>query len=111
MINKTILPPPPPLHLGAEPQKYWNFKVQNLAPLIEVDTSGGNETQSPPSAGVNASTGQTNQNQEITYVKISPDANVFSLQGPNLPFGPYTLAAQSQSFKIKSNGTVWYKVA
>jgi hypothetical protein len=108
MINKTILPPPPPLHLGADPQKYWNFKVQNLAPLVTVDTSQGNETQSPPPAGVNASTGQTNQNQEITYIKVSNDGNIFTLKG--VEGGPYMLTAYRDVIRIKSDGTNWWPV-
>jgi|ERR1035438_6407184 hypothetical protein len=93
------------------PMQFWEMETQQAHPMQEIDTSKGAETMSPPAAGLDSSTGQTNQNQEITYIKTSADTNVFTLQGANLPGGPYTLTAQYQTFKIKSNGAVWYKSA
>ena len=46
---------------------------------------------------------------EITYVKTSADANVYTLNG--VQGGPYTLSAQYDSLKIKSDGTNWWKTA
>ena len=106
--TQTTLPPPPHRFSNLSvPDKFWQLKLQSAAPMREVDTSSGAYTEAPPAAGVNTSTGQTNQGQEITYTKISADANVFTLAGANLPQGPYTLTTEGQFFKIKSNGTVW----
>jgi hypothetical protein len=103
----------PPLRNAnlSEPMQYWELETQQAAPLIKVDTSAGSFSEAPPSAGTNQSTGQTNQNQEITYIKTSSDANTFTLAGPNLPLGPYTLTAQGGILKIKSDGTDWWKSA
>jgi len=84
----------------------WFFTLQSLLPLRIIDTSNGSYAETPPPAGLNASTGQSNQNQEITYIKASSDANVFTLSG--VLGGPYTLTAQYQSLKIKSDGTNWW---
>jgi len=91
-----------------EPLLKWLFTVQNLLPMRVVDTSGGGYAETPPPAGLNSSTGQTNQNMEITYTKDSADANVFTLNG--VLGGPYTLVAQYSFLKIKSDGTSWRKV-
>lgn len=110
--TQTIRRLPPLRNAGiSQPMTYWELETQGAAPLITMDTSGGDETMSPPAAGLNQSTGQTNQNQEITYIKTSSDANTFTLSGDNLPLGPYTLTAPGQALKIKSNGTNWYKSA
>lgn len=81
--------------------------IQGANPLIEVDTSEGSFSDDPPPAGLSASTGQSNQNVEITYIKTSPDANIFTLLGVEL--GPFALTVIGQALKIKSNGTVWYR--
>src|ERR1700690_398201 len=110
--SQTIRRLPPTRNANlSEPMTYWELETQQAAPLNEIDTSKGSYEEAPPAAGLNSSTGQTNQNQELTFVKTSPDANVFTLKGSNLPGGPYTLSAQYQVLKIKSNGTVWLKSA
>lgn len=96
---------PPKLPDGL--QKYL-FTLQFLHPMREVDTSGGAFAETPPPAGLNGTTGQSNQNQEITYVKISADANLFTLNG--VQGGPYTIGAQWGFLKIKSDGTNWLRV-
>lgn len=78
-----------------------------MAPLLIVDTSAGPYAESLPPAGLNSTTGQSNQNQEITYIKSSADANVFTLNGAQ--GGPYTLTARYSLMKFKSDGTVWWK--
>jgi hypothetical protein len=103
-----LFPPPQRGSQISEPLLKWLFSVQNLLPLVTVDTSAGSFSQSPPPAGLNSATGQSNQNMEITYVKTSADANVWTLN--EVEFGPYTLTAQGSFLKIKSNGTSWYKV-
>jgi hypothetical protein len=88
----------------------WHLNLQQHQPLNEVDTSAGSYTEAPPPAGLlNTATGQSNQNQELSYSKISTDGNTFTLAGANLPLGPYTITAPGGAFKIKSNGTVWRK--
>jgi hypothetical protein len=91
--------------------RYWELETQQAHPMLKVDTSLGGYTEAPPAAGLNSTTGQTNLGQEITYIKVSADANVFTLAGINLLFGPYTLTAQGSVLKIKSDGTDWLKSA
>jgi hypothetical protein len=101
---------PPPLRgsdLSLPMQKYL-FTLQNLLPLNEVDTSGGNYSEAAPPAGLNATTGQSNQNMEITIVKTSADGNTYTLTG--VEGGSLTLTAQFAYFKIKSDGTNWWRV-
>jgi hypothetical protein len=104
---------PPPLQSVKIdlPMQYWELETQQAAPLHKVDTSAGSYGEAPPSAGANQSTGQTNQNQEITLIKVSADGNTYTLSGANLPLGPYTLTAQGQVLKIKSDGTNWWRSA
>lgn len=100
---------PPPLR-GSEippPLERYLFTLQNLLPLNKVDTSSGPYTEAAPAAGLNSTTGQSNQNMEITYIKTSNDANVYTLTGVEL--GDLTLAAQGDRFKIKSDGTSWWR--
>jgi hypothetical protein len=64
-----------------------------------------------PPAGLNSTTGQSNQNQEIVLKKISADANVYTFTaGPGaiFPEGPRTLVFQYDSFRVKSDGTNWW---
>lgn len=86
----------------------WLFSVQMLMPLIAVDTSGGDYTETVPPAGLNATTGQSNQNMERTYVKSSADGHTYTLHG--VEGGDLTLTAQYGFFKIKSDGTNWWKI-
>ena len=109
VITTTILYPPP--LRGSKlsvPEQHYLLTLQNHLPLIEVDTSAGNSTAAPPPAGLNASTGQSNQNQELVYKKVSADANSFTLSGTDLPEGPIVLSVKYDYLKIKSNGTVWW---
>ena len=113
MSSQTQLFPPPTRSAAVDekgflaiPLRQWLFTLQYLLPLIEVDTTSGNVVETPPPAG-NASNGQSNQNMEITYVKTSADANIVTVNG--VQGGPYTLTAQYQFLKIKSNGTKWWK--
>ncbi len=81
--------------------------MQGLAPLYEVDTSKGSYTEEVPAAGV-LSSGQTGQCKEITFVKTSADGNTYTLKG--VQGGNLTLTAQFSYFKIKSDGTKWWRV-
>ena len=111
-VTQSTRRQPPLRHSDVSPpMQYWELETQQAHPLNKVDTSAGSFSTAPPAAGLNSSTGQTNQNQEITYVKVSSDANMFTLAGTNLPLGPYTLTAQGQALKIKSDGVDWWRSA
>ncbi len=103
MSTRTVLYPP-----TKETTQKWLFSVQNLHPLITVDTSTGNRSEALPPAGDLSGTGQNNLNQEITYIKVSPDGNTATITGG--ASGPLTLATQWAAAKFKSDGTHWYRV-
>lgn len=91
----------------------WLFTLQNLLQLKTVDTSGGAYGEQLPAPGLNAATGQSNQNMEIEYKKISADSSVFTLTGlaaGDFPEGPQTLTAQYSKFRVKSDGTNWWLI-
>jgi hypothetical protein len=98
-----------------KPMLHWELETQQAHPLRLVDASAGDVAEITPPAGLNQTTGQTNQNQEITYVLKT--AGKFTLSGNqadgtnNLPLGPYTIAGEGSVLKIKSDGTNWWKSA
>lgn len=113
-VSQTQLFPPPTRSAAVDdkgflgiPLRQWLFTLQNLLPLVTVDTSGGNVVQAAPPAGLNSTTGQSNQNMEITYVKSSSDGNSFTLTG--IQGGSVVISAQYAHFKIKSDGTNWWR--
>jgi len=93
----------------AAPLRQWLFSVQNLLPLVTVDTTAGAEVIDAPPAGLSTATGQSNQNMEITYIKSSADGNTVTING--VEGGPIVLNAQFQSAKIKSDGSSWWRTA
>jgi glucose dehydrogenase len=113
-IKQTTLFPPPVRDSSiSDPQRKYLFSLQNLHPLVEVDTSAGNVVIALPNAGLtNSQTGQSNQNQEITYVKTSADGNTVTLTGAI--GGNQVLTTQSPNagscVRFKSNATGWYLV-
>ena len=118
--TETILTPPPlrdkvanALGKLSDSIASWLFLLQRHSKLRLVDTTGGNYAETTPPAGLGASTGQSNQNQEIIYKKISADGNTFTLNpsanGP-MPEGAQTLTTQWSKLRIKSDGTNWYVV-
>lgn len=110
MPTTQILPIPPTTRGSALSQTdhMYLLMMQGLSPLYKVDTSEGSYEEEAPPAGLNSSTGQSGQCKEVTYTKVSADANVFTLNGVEL--GPYTLTTQGQTLKIKSDSTFWWKV-
>lgn len=90
------------------PFRQWLFTLQNLLPLRLVNTSGGPYAEALPPAGLDQTTGQSNQNQEIIYKKISADLNIFTLTGA--AEGPQTLTKQYAAIRLKSDGTSWWVV-
>lgn len=87
----------------------WLLLVQSLLPLVVVDTTDGDVVIPLPDPGVEAS-GQTAQNMEITYRKISLDANTVTITGS--ADGPVVLTAGDGSaasrVKFKSDATSWW---
>lgn len=110
-VNQTTLFPPPLRDSQlSKPEQQWLFSVQMLHPMIEVDTTAGNVVIALPKAGLNNSaTGQSNQNQELIYVKTSADANTVTITGG--VGGNQVLTAQTPAagscVRFKSNGTDW----
>ena len=81
--------------------------MQNLPPLVIVDSSSGAFSIPLPSAGVESG-GQTGQCKEIIYKKISSDSNVVSITGG--AEGTQTLTTQYAGIRFKSDGTDWWVV-
>jgi hypothetical protein len=116
MATQTQLFEPPAQSLAVDekrrlavPLREWLFSVQNLLPLVVVDTSAGSFADTVPAAGLNSTTGQSNQNMEISFVKSSADGNTFTLHG--VQGGDIVIAAQYARFKVKSDGTSWWRTA
>lgn len=119
MAGQTQLFPPPTRAAAVDskgfiaiPFRQWLFTIQYLLPLTTVDTSAGNVVIDLPAAGLNNSTGQSNQNAELTYRKITGDANTVTINGS--ADGPIVLTAGDGSaasrVKFKSDGTDWWRV-
>src|SRR5882724_1062248 len=104
----TLFPPPLRGSELSQPEQKWLLTLQMLHPLIEVDTAAGNVVIALPAAGLNTTTGQSNQNQELIYIKTTADANTVTINGGQ--GGPVTLIGQYDIARYKSNGTVWYRV-
>lgn len=102
---------PPPLRdseLSEAEQKYL-ATLQYLHPLVEVDTSAGPVVIALPNPGLdNSATGQSNQNQELIYIKTTADVNTVTINGGAA--GPVTLIGQYDIARYKSNATKWYRV-
>lgn len=106
--KQTILFPPPLRFSKLEPaeQKYL-LTLQNISPLRVGDSSAGPYSEALPAAGLNSSTGQSNQNQELIFVKGSADANNWTITGA--VSGAVILAAQYAFARFKSDGTRWWR--
>ena len=92
----------------ARPVQNWLFSVQAMTQIKTVDTSAGSYSEALPPAGSNSATGQSNQNQDLVYKKISADANTFTLTGAQE--GAQTLSAQYAKVRLRSDGTKWWVV-
>jgi hypothetical protein len=91
--------------------RYWELETQQAAPLITVDTTDGDEVIALPPAGLASSTGQTNQNRELTYRKTSPDVNTVKITGS--PDGDQILTSNggaASRVRFKSDATDWWVV-
>jgi hypothetical protein len=105
-VKQTTLFPPAfrDSKLAPTEQRYL-FTLQRQLPLVEIDTSGGNVVIALPPAGLNSTTGESNQNQEIIYVKTSADANTVTINGALS--GTVVLTMQYEAARFKSNATSW----
>lgn len=106
--NTELFPPPIQLADLSPAIQLFLLTLQNLSQLNEGDSSGGSYSEALPAPGLNSTTGQSAQSQELTYIKISADANTWTITGAAT--GTVTLTTQFQSARFKSNGTVWYKI-
>jgi hypothetical protein len=116
-IQTQLFPPPSASPVAdamgyiAKPFRNWLFSVQYLLPLITVDTSAGAQVIALPSPG-NEASGQSNQNQELIYRKISTDGNTVTINGS--ADGPIVLTTGDKSatsrVRFKSDGTNWWVV-
>ncbi|HEX3941584.1 MAG TPA: hypothetical protein VHX11_08900 [Acidobacteriaceae bacterium] len=102
----TLFPPPLRGQNASNPQTLYLFSLQKQLPLKKVDTSAGDYAEDAPDPG--GTSGQNNQNQEISYLKTSSDANVFTLNG--VEGGPYTLTALYDHLRIKSDASKWWRI-
>jgi hypothetical protein len=116
MSSQTTLFPPPTRTNAVDdkgflavPLRQWLFTLQMLLPLVTVDTSGGNQSIALPPAGLNSTTGQSNQNMEITYLKTTADANTATITGGQ--GGPRVIATQYEVRRFKSDGTNWWNIS
>jgi hypothetical protein len=94
----------------ATPFRQWLFSVQNLHPLVAVNTAAASVVIALPPAGVQAA-GQSNQNMEITYRKTSLDGNTLTITGSADGTVILTLGDGSAGSlaKFKSDGTSWWR--
>jgi hypothetical protein len=108
-VTHTVLFPPPQRNSGIPDSLLkWFFSLQNLHPMEEIDTTAGNVVFALPAAGLSGTTGQSNQNMEVTVVKTSGDANTVTVTGAS--GGPVVLTTNSGAgshARFKSNGTLW----
>jgi hypothetical protein len=108
-VDQSTLVPPPSQYSNLDvASRRYLLTLQVMKPLIEVDTTGGNVTQALPAPGMNQSTGQSAQGQELIYRKISPDVNTVTITGS--PDGNQVLTTNSGTGSVarfQSNGTVW----
>lgn len=89
----------------------WLFVLRDRAPLTIIDTSGGSVVVALPAAGLDSTTGQSNQNAELIYRKTTPDGNTVTITGSfdgNQVLTSNTGAASRVRFK--SDGANWYVV-
>ena len=116
-ITQTQLFPPPARAQVADdrgflaiPLRQWLFSLQMLLPFVAVDTSLGNVVIALPPAGLNSTTGQSNQNMEIIYRKITGDGNTVTITGS--ADGAIVLTTGDKSAtsraRFKSDGTSWW---
>lgn len=113
-VKQTTLFPPPVRDTSiSDPLRKYLFSLQMLGPLNVVDTTAGPEVIALPQPGLTSSqTGQSNQNQELIFVKASADGNTVTITGAL--GGPQVLTTQSPNagscVRFKSDATNWYVV-
>lgn len=109
----TLFPPPVRDESISDSLRGYLFSLQRKEPLVAIDTTAGSVVVALPQPGLtNSQTGQSNQNQEIAYVKISADANTVTISGA--VGGNQVLTTQTPNpgscVRFKSDATNWYVV-
>ena len=104
--TKTTLFAPPLRNSNLqEPIQKWLLSLQNLHPMIEVDTSKSAVTETLPPAGLNAATGQSNQNAEYTFVASGAHpVTIIGGSGGNV-------VITNGVARFKSNGALWRRIS
>jgi hypothetical protein len=106
---QTIRRPPPIKEAQlTKVMEFWELETQGQSPLFEEDTTAGPIVETLPFPGANQATGQTNQNAEYSYIKISADAHTVTINGG--ASGPVVLTALNQVARFKSNGNLWRRI-
>lgn len=103
-----LFPPPVRDTTLSKSEQLYLATLQYQLPLRIGDTTTGPYAESLPPAGLNATTGQNNANQELIYEKGSADASAWTINGAIN--GPVILAVQYTFARFKSDGTNWWRV-
>ena len=74
--------------------------------MIEADTTAGPVEETLPPAGLNAATGQSNQNAEYTYVSLG--AHPLTILGASVTV---IITGAGLVARFKSNGVVWRRIS
>lgn len=111
--TSTLYPPPVRDSTLSKPEQRYLFTLQQRAPLNVVDATLGPVVIALPNAGLdNSQTGQSNQNQEIIYVKADASGNTVTITGGF--GGSQVLTAQSPNagscVRFKSDAVNWLLV-
>lgn len=101
-----LFPPPVRGSVLEKSIQLYLASLQYQLPLRIGDTTSGPLAEALPPAGLNSTTGQSNQNQEIVYIKGSADANTWTITGAIN--GSAVLSAQYDIARFKSDGTNWW---
>src|ERR1035441_1551770 len=104
-VKTTLFQPPLRNSDVPLPMQKWFLTLQNLHPMIEVDTSKSAVTETLPPAGLNAATGQSNQNAEYTFV--ASGAHPLTISGAS----GGDVAITNGVARFKSNGASWIRIA
>lgn len=107
-VKQTTLFPPPVRDTSiSDALRKYLFSLQMLGPLNIVDTTLAPEVIALPQPGLTSSqTGQSNQNQELIFIKGSADANTVQITGAIS--GTVILTKQYDVARFKSDATSWW---
>ncbi len=108
----TLFPPPLRGSSLSPPEQKYLFTLQMLGPLRVGDTTAAPYAEDLPNAGLDptGSSGQSNQNQEIIYVKKAGGANAWTINGA--VGGAVVITSDvfpTNLARFKSDGTNWWR--